>query len=80
MFCIVFPESTCYLRLYLTAGFFSNDLSRGYMNLTEVRYLIIEKECLAVVWGIKRFKLYLAGRRFTLQKDHKPLRYMYEEK
>ena len=35
------------------------------LNLTEARYPIIEKECLAVVWGIKRFKLYLAGRRFT---------------
>ena len=46
------------------------------LNLTEARYPIIEKECLAVVWGIKRFKLYLAGRRFTLQTDHKPLRYL----
>ena len=43
------------------------------LNLTEARYPIIEKECLAVVWGIKRFKLYLAGRRFTLQTVHKPL-------
>ena len=44
------------------------------LNLTEARYPIIEKECLAVVWGIKRFKLYLAGRRFTLQTDHKYLK------
>ena len=48
------------------------------LNLTEARYPIIEKECLAVVWGIKRFKLYLAGRRFTLQMDHKPLKYLKE--
>ena len=48
------------------------------LNLTEARYPIIEKECLAVVWGIKRFKLYLAGRRFTLQTDHKPLKYLKE--
>ena len=46
------------------------------LNLTEARYPIIEKECLAVVWGIKRFKLYLAGRRFMLQTDHKPLKYL----
>ena len=46
------------------------------LNLTEARYLNIEKECLAVVWGIKRLKLYLAGRRFTLQTDHKTLRYL----
>ena len=44
------------------------------LNLTEARYTIIEKECLAVMPGIKRFKLYLAGRKFTLQTDHKPLR------
>ena len=30
------------------------------LNLTEARYPIIEKECLAVVWGIKWFELYLA--------------------
>ena len=28
------------------------------------------------VWGIKSFKLYLAGRRFTLQTDHKSLKYL----
>ena len=43
------------------------------LNLTEARYPIIEKECLAVVWGIRRFKL--AGR-FTLQTDHKPMKYL----
>ena len=47
------------------------------LNLTEARYPIIEKECLSVVWGIKRLKLYLAGR-FTLQMDHKPLRYLMD--
>ena len=46
------------------------------LNLTEARYPIIEKECLVVVWGIKRFRLYLAFRRFMLQTDHKPLRYL----
>ena len=40
------------------------------------KYPIIEKECLAVVWCIRRFKLYLAGKRFTLQIDHKALKYL----
>ena len=40
--------------------------------LTEAKYPIIEKECLAVVWGIRLFKLYLAGKRITLQADHNP--------
>ena len=26
--------------------------------------------------GIRHFKLYLAGKRFTLQTDHKPLKYL----
>ena len=48
------------------------------LNLTETTYPITEKECLAVVWGIKSFKLYLAGRSFTLQTVHKPLKYLKE--
>ena len=52
----------------------------GYANkklsLAEAKYSIIEKVCLAVVWGIRCFKLYLAGKRFTLQTDHKPLKYL----
>ena len=28
------------------------------------------------MWGIRRFKLYLAGKRFTLQTDHKPLNHL----
>ena len=28
------------------------------------------------MWGIRHFKLYLAGKRFTLQTDHKPLEYL----
>ena len=58
-----------------TSGNRRGTVSSNKLNLTEARYLIIEKECLAVVWGIKQFKLYLAGRRFTLQTAHKPLRY-----
>ena len=46
------------------------------LSLAEAKYPIIEKECLAVVWGIRPFKLYLAGNRFTLQTDHKPLKYL----
>ena len=52
----------------------------GYVSekfsLAEATYLIIEKECLTAVWGIRRFKLYLAGKRFTHQTNHKPLTYL----
>ena len=46
------------------------------LSLAEAKYPIIEKECLAVVWGIRCFKLCLAGMRFTLQTDHKQLKYL----
>ena len=42
----------------------------------EGNYSTIEKECLAVVWGIKRFHVYLYDVRFVLQTDHEPLKYM----
>ena len=46
------------------------------LNVAENKYSIIEKECMAVVWGIRCFKLFLAGKRFTLQTDHKHLKYL----
>ena len=46
------------------------------LSLAEAEYPIIEKEYLAVVWGIRCFKLYLVGKRFALQTDHKPLKYL----
>ena len=46
------------------------------LSLAQAMYSIIEKECMAVVWGIRCFKLYLAGKRFTLQTDYKPLKYL----
>ena len=46
------------------------------LNLAEAKYPIIEKECLAVLWGIRHFKLYLVAKRFKLQTDHKPLKYL----
>ena len=42
----------------------------------ECRYSTIERECLAVVFGILRFDYYLRGREFILEIDHKPLIYL----
>lgn len=44
------------------------------------RYSVIEKECLAIVWGVQKFSHYLYGKSFVLETDHKPLRYLHSAK
>ena len=39
----------------------------------EQRYSIMERECLAVVWGTQKFEPYLYGKHFQLETDHQPL-------
>jgi hypothetical protein len=46
----------------------------------EKRYSTIEKECLGIVWAIRKFELYLYGREFVLQTDHQPLIYINRTK
>ena len=40
---------------------------------TEVQYAQIEKELLAIVFGMERFETYLYGRKVLVESDHKPL-------
>ena len=50
------------------------------LNDTERNYSTIEKELLAVVWGIQKFSPYLYGREFVLQSDHLPLQHLDQMK
>ena len=43
----------------------------------EERYSSIEKECLAMESALKHFAVYLVGRRFTIETDHRALRFIH---
>ncbi|XP_076465997.1 uncharacterized protein LOC143297483 [Babylonia areolata] len=46
------------------------------LNAAERNYPTIERECLALVWGIQKFEPYLYGKPFVVQTDHAPLQYL----
>ena len=43
----------------------------------EKKYDVVEKEALAIFWGIKKCRTFLIGKQFTVQSDHKPLQYLF---
>ncbi len=47
------------------------------LTSAEKNYSATEKECLAVVWALDKFCMYLEGNKFT---DHKPLSYLMKLK
>jgi hypothetical protein len=46
----------------------------------ERNYATVEKECLAIVWGIEKFSPYLYGKPFIIQCDHQPLQHLQRMK
>ncbi len=42
----------------------------------ESRYSVIERECLAVVWAVGKFKFFVYGQHFCIDSDHQPLLYL----
>ena len=50
------------------------------LKKSERRYGTSERECLAMVLGIKKFRNYLYGNPFTVVTDHSCLRYLFENR
>ena len=50
------------------------------LSKVEQRYAHLDKEGLAIVWGVKKFHQYLFGRLFTIMSDHKPLQHISKNK
>lgn len=46
------------------------------LNPTQRRYSVVERECLAIVWGLEKFHLYLYGRSFIVQCDQRSLKFL----
>ena len=46
---------------------------------TESRYSNIERECLAVMYGLERFELYFLGRKVEVETDHSPLEQIFKK-
>eukprot|EP00731_Ephydatia_muelleri_P006940 Em0003g1188a len=55
-------------------GYASRSLSQA-----EKGYSQLDKEALAIVFGVTKFNSYLYGRPFTIYSDHKPLMYLFSE-
>src|SRR5436190_1919486 len=50
------------------------------LTATESSYAQIEKECLAIVFGLQRFEQYVVGRNDVLvETDHKPLESIFKK-
>ena len=49
------------------------------LTSAEKNYSQLEKEGLAIVFGVKKFHNYLFGRRFVIESDDQPLSYLFNE-
>ncbi|KAL9962009.1 hypothetical protein ACROYT_G031061 [Oculina patagonica] len=50
------------------------------LTAVERRYSQTERKALALVWACERFHVYLYGKHFELETDHKPLEVIYSSK
>ena len=68
------------LLQYRNDELFSVSYASKKLSNAEKKYSTIERECLAVIWAIKKFKMWLYGVEFTFQTDHQPLQFIDQAK
>jgi hypothetical protein len=72
------------LGAVLSQGEIGKDLPVAFasrsLNKAERNYSTTEKELLAIVWGVRYFRPYLYGTKFTVVTDHKPLMWIMRVK
>ena len=76
-FIVTTDASNYAIGTVLSQGKIGEDLPIAYasrtLNDAETRYATIEKELLAILFGVENFRPYLYGKKFTLVTDHRPL-------
>ena len=47
---------------------------------SERKFSTVERECLAIIYAVQRFSMYLLGKKIVLEVDHRPLVYLSKMK
>ena len=83
-FIVTTDASNYAIGAVLSQGKIGEDLPIAYasrtLNDAETRYATIEKELLAILFGVENFRPYLYGKNFTLVTDHRPLVWLHNVK
>lgn len=53
------------------------DYTSRRLNGSEINFVLIEKEMLAIVYSTQKFREYIIGKETVVQTDHKPLDTIY---
>ena len=47
------------------------------LSIAKKKYAQVDRECLAIIFAVLKFRQYLLGRKFDIRTDHKPLIHLF---